>query len=31
MLLQVRARDLLDVLKAVRAEKAFDVEHIYDY
>jgi hypothetical protein len=27
----VRARDLLDVLKAVRAEKAFVVEHVYDY
>jgi len=31
MLLQVHARDLLDVLKAVRDEKAFVVEHIYDY
>jgi hypothetical protein len=31
MLLEVRARDLLDVLKAVRAEKAFVVEHVYDY
>jgi hypothetical protein len=31
MLLRVQARDLLDVLKAVRDEKAFVVEHIYDY
>ncbi|HEU4723198.1 MAG TPA: FAD-binding oxidoreductase [Gemmatimonadaceae bacterium] len=31
MLLQVQARDLLDVLKGIRAEKAFVVEHIYDY
>ena len=31
MLLQVRARDLLDVLAGVRREKAFVVEHIYDY
>ena len=31
MLLRVQARDLLDVLKAVRGEKAFVVEHIYDY
>ena len=31
MLLEVRARDLLDVLKVMRAEKAFVVEHIYDY
>jgi hypothetical protein len=31
MLLRVQARDLLDVLKAVRDEKTFVVEHIYDY
>jgi hypothetical protein len=31
MLLRVQARDLLDVLSRVRAEKAFVVEHIYDY
>lgn len=31
MLLQVRARDLLDVLHRLRQEKEFAVEHIYDY
>jgi FAD/FMN-containing dehydrogenase len=31
MLLQVRARDLLDVLQGLRRERAFVVEHIYDY
>jgi hypothetical protein len=31
MLLRVNARDLLDVLHSMRAEKQFTVEHIYDY
>jgi hypothetical protein len=31
MLLRVSARDLLDVLKQMRQERAFQVEHIYDY
>ena len=31
MLLRVNARDLLDVLKETRQERAFQVEHIYDY
>jgi FAD/FMN-containing dehydrogenase len=31
MLLQVRARDLLDVLHRLRSERRFAVEHIYDY
>ena len=31
MLLEVHARDLLDVLHWLRAEKLFRVEHIYDY
>jgi FAD/FMN-containing dehydrogenase len=31
MLLRVQARDLLDVLRSLRARDAFRVEHIYDY
>jgi hypothetical protein len=31
MLLQVHARDLLDVLHRLRQEREFVVEHIYDY
>ena len=31
MLLRVQARDLLDVLRGMRAGGAFRVEHIYDY
>jgi hypothetical protein len=31
MLMQVSARDLLDVLHRLRAEQQFRVEHIYDY
>jgi hypothetical protein len=31
MLLRVQARDLLDVLKSLRAGGVFRVEHIYDY
>jgi hypothetical protein len=31
MLLRVQARDLLDVLRGMRAGKEFLVEHIYDY
>lgn len=31
MLLKVHTRDLLDVLRQMRAEKVFQVEHIYDY
>jgi hypothetical protein len=31
MLLRVQARDLLDVLRKLRSEKQFLVEHIYDY
>ncbi|MFL5618591.1 MAG: FAD-dependent oxidoreductase [Gemmatimonadaceae bacterium] len=31
MLLRVQARDLLDVLHGLRAEKQFVVEHVYDY
>ena len=31
MLLRVQARDLLDVLRGIREEKQFAVEHVYDY
>jgi hypothetical protein len=31
VLLRVAARDLLDVLRALRADGIFEVEHIYDY
>lgn len=31
IVLQVHARDLLDVLKAIRTGAQFNVEHIYDY
>ncbi|HEY8164211.1 MAG TPA: FAD-binding oxidoreductase [Gemmatimonadaceae bacterium] len=31
ILLRVNARDLLDVLNAIRTEGVFEVEHIYDY
>ena len=31
MLLKVQARDLLDVLNALRRERQFVVEHVYDY
>jgi hypothetical protein len=31
MLLRVQARDLLEVLRGMRGEKQFAVEHVYDY
>jgi hypothetical protein len=31
MLLRVQTRDLLDVLHRLRADRSFEVEHVYDY